>query len=256
MMDRDQIESRLSALAEAVDWPQPSDHLSARVATRLGADLDGPARRWSRRPAVAVAAVMVVALAISIVPATREAVANLLAAAGVRVGTTLEEAPPVGTALDLGEPVALAGLSEAARFRVRIPGDAELGPPPDAVYLNEFGQVNMVWAGSPALPAAGDTDVALLLTQERALPGDIAEKRLGPQTGVDSLVVEGRPALWIEGADHTFTVLDAAGRPIEETTRLAANVLLWEVSGVNHRLETTGDLDSALALVRTLEPLR
>jgi hypothetical protein len=61
--------------------------------------------------------------------------------------------------------------------------------------------------------------------------------------------------LWIEGAIHTFTLLDQAGNPIEETTRLAANVLLWEMNGVNHRLETTGDLQSSLAIVETLEPL-
>lgn len=45
------------------------------------------------------------------------------------------------------------------------------------------------------------------------------------------------------------------GTPIEETTRLAANVLLWEANGVNHRLETTGNLQSSLTLVETLEPL-
>jgi hypothetical protein len=61
--------------------------------------------------------------------------------------------------------------------------------------------------------------------------------------------------LWIEGAIHTFTLLDQAGNPIEETTRLAANVLLWEINGVNHRLETTGDLQNSLAVVETLEPL-
>jgi hypothetical protein len=49
--------------------------------------------------------------------------------------------------------------------------------------------------------------------------------------------------------------LDSDDQPVEETTRLAANALLWEANGVNHRLETTGDLESALAIVETLEAM-
>lgn len=56
-------------------------------------------------------------------------------------------------------------------------------------------------------------------------------------------------------AAHTFTLLGAEGNPVEERTRLAANVLLWEANGLNHRLETTGDLQSSLAIVETLEPI-
>ena len=57
-------------------------------------------------------------------------------------------------------------------------------------------------------------------------------------------------------AAHTFTLLDAAGNPVEETTRLAANVLLWEGNGLNHRLETTGDLPSSLGIVERWNQFR
>lgn len=67
------------------------------------------------------------------------------------------------------------------------------------------------------------------------------------------LSVEGEFGLWIEGAPHSFVVLDADGVGVEESARLAANVLLWESNGVNHRLETSGDLQSALAIIETLE---
>jgi hypothetical protein len=104
------------------------------------------------------------------------------------------------------------------------------------------------------LPAAGGTDVALLLAQGKASGRKVfAQKQLGPGTRIRSLQVEGAAALWIEGAPHTLTLVDADGNAIEETTRLAANVLLWEANGVDHRLETTGDLDSALSIVATLE---
>ena len=83
----------------------------------------------------------------------------------------------------------------------------------------------------------------------------MAEKSLGPDAELSSLEVEGQPAFWIEGAPHTLTMLDPEGIPIEETTRLAANVLLWDANGVSHRLETTSDLESALAIVDMLAPL-
>jgi hypothetical protein len=87
----------------------------------------------------------------------------------------------------------------------------------------------------------------------RVPPTEVAEKSIGPETGVQRLTAEGEPALWIEGAAHTFTLLDADGSPIEETTRLAAQCAP-EANGVNHRLETTGDLQNSLAIVDKLEP--
>ena len=255
MNKESRLESMLTSLGDSIDWPTPSPHLSTRVKARIESEQPTVAGRgvW-RRPAIATTAVLVVTLVFVFSPSARQAVADLLGAAGIRIGVTSEEAPASGAELKLGEHVQLDEVEEGVEFRLRVPGGQDPGMP-DAVYLSDSGQVTMVWVGTSSLPAAGDTGIGLLLTQY-AGTGDqeVAEKSIGPETGVQRLTVEGQPALWIEGAAHTFTLLDTEGNPIQETTRLAANVLLWEADGVNHRLETTYDLQSVLTIVDTLEP--
>lgn len=252
MTEQSRLEERLLSVAEAIDWPMPSPHLASRVTARIQSESVTAKVRGLPRLAVAVAAVLVLAGVLVFSPTARQAVADLFGAAGVRIGFISEPAPAVGMGLNLGEPTTLDDAAGEVDFGVRAPTGPEPGPP-DGVYMRD-GQLTMVWAGTPTLPAAGDTDVALLFTQSRAVAGvDIATKTMSPDAQVQELTMEGAPALWIEGAPHTFTLLDEEGNPVVETTRLAANVLLWEIRGVNHRLETTGDLASALALAESLE---
>lgn len=255
-MKESRLESMLTSLGDSIDWPAASPHLSARVMTRIESEQPTAASRgiW-RRPAIATVAVLVVTVVLVFSPSARQAVADLLSAAGIRIGVTSDQTPTIGAELDLGQLVQLDEVENAVEFQIRIPGGRDPGVP-HAVYLSDGGQVTMVWDRTPSLPAAADTGIGLLLTQSAGNDGpEFAEKSIGPETGVQTLMVEGQPALWIEGAGHTFALLDAEGEPIEETTRLAANVLLWEAGGVNHRLETTGDLQRSLAVVDTLEPL-
>lgn len=256
MSKKNRLESTLTSLGESIDWPTPSPHLSTQVIARIESEQPTATGRGVWRPlAIAAVAVLVVTLVFVFSPVARQAVADLLNAAGIRIGVTSDEAPSAGAELDLGELVELDEVEDSVDFGLRIPGSEDPGVP-NAVYLSASGQVTMVWDATPSLPAAGDTGIGLLLTQY-AGNGDqeVAEKSIGPETGVQRLTVEGQPALWIEGAAHTFTLLDPEGNPIQETTRLAANVLLWETDGVNHRLETTGDLQNALTIVEKLEPL-
>lgn len=249
------LESMLRSLGDSIDWPAPPADLSARVVARIESE-PRPARHsgW-RRLAVATTAAVVVTGLLVLSPSARQAVADLFGADGIRIGLTSGPAPTVGAELNLGAPIDLGDIGEVVDFPVRAPTGDDPGPP-DGVYLSDDGQITLVWSGNERLPAAGDTDVALLLTQSKS--EDLryfAEKVVGVDTEVLTLSVEGQPALWIEGAPHTLTLVDADGTRIEETTRLAANVLLWEAGGISHRLETTGDLQSALSIVEKLEPL-
>lgn len=255
MSKEPQVESKLASLGESIDWPTPSPHLAQRVVARIESEMVEVRRRGWRRPAIALAAVLMVTIVMALSPSAREAVADLLGAAGIRIGFTADPTPAAGADLNLGEPLPINDLPGVVDFDVRIPGGEDPGPP-DAVYVNDGGQVTMVWVGTPILPAAGESDIGLLLTQHKSNGGqEVAEKSVGPETGVQRLTVEGQPALWIDGAAHRFTLLDAEGNPIEETTRLAANVLLWDARGISHRLETTGDLQTTLTTVDKLEPV-
>lgn len=255
MIEKSRLEPRVSALADAIDWPTPSPEMSTRVIVEIESESTTSGRdRW-RRAAIAMATVVVVTGVMLFSPSAREAVADLFDAAGIRIGLTNDPAPTAGADLDLGEPIRLDEVEQVVDFVVRTPTGADPGPP-DGVYLGEDGEVTMVWTHSRTLPAAGDTNVGLLLAQRQAdAPRYIGEKAIGPGTEVRILQVEEHAALWVEGAPHTLTLLDSDGNRVEETTRLAANVLLWEANGVNHRLETTGDLESALAIVETLEAM-
>mgnify|MGYP006908210963 FL=1 len=248
------LEAELAAMAAVVDWPDPSPGFPEKVAARIGSEAAAPVRvRW-RRPAIAFAGLLVVTMLLMFSPAARQAVADVLGAAGIRVGF-LEQAPTAGAELDLGEQVALAEIEGVIDFEVRVPG-GDLGTP-DEVFVGSGDQVSMVWNDSPTLPAAGDTGIGVLFTQSPSTGElDLGVKGIGEGTNVVGVIVEGVPGLWVEGAAHTLTLYDADGAPIEETTRLAANVLLWEASGVYHRLETTGGLQSALDVVDQLQPLR
>lgn len=239
----------LEELAGSIDWPPPSSHLADRVVAAIGTEgrNRGGARR--RRMALTLGAAVILIGALIAIPTARRSVAGLLTEAGVRIGF-LSEAPAVGSDLELGTEVTLEEAARGAGFALRAP-HGSLGPP-DAVYTDR-GRVSMVWEGEEALPAEGAGRVGILLTQSAAGRFDYARKGLGASTQVEPVSVGGVPGLWLEGAPHTFTLLDPDGDALAVTTRLAANVLLWESEGVAYRLELTEDLDMAMTIVDSLE---
>jgi hypothetical protein len=255
MSGRPRLETTLVNLGRSIAWPTSSPHLAEQVSARIESEPIPAVAHRPRRLALALAALLVVTLVFVVSPSARQAVADLFGAAGIRIGLTSETTPATGAGFDLGEPISVDSLRGTVDFQVRMPVGDEPGAP-DGIYLGPDGRVTMVWAGSPTLPSAGDTGIGLLLAQYQAM-GDVSvgEKTLGAESRLEELTVEGRPAVWVEGAEHVLTWLDAEGNPMVDASRLAANVLLWESRGVNHRLETTGDLESALGIVSELEPV-
>lgn len=224
------LETILNDLSHTVDWPEPSEHLATRVAGHVEST---PHSHRVRRWAIAIA---VLTLVIGLVPDTRQAVADLLHEAGVKIGFVEEIPTDLSEDLDLGDPSTMREATEHATFELQAP--AALGKA-EAVYVDGEA-VSMVWEGPT------------LLTQQTG--GEpYALKGVGPDTEATHVTVAGDRGLWIEGAEHTYTLLDRQGTPVEETTRLAANVLLWSSDGVDYRLEITGDLDRALEIATSLE---
>jgi hypothetical protein len=64
--------------------------------------------------------------------------------------------------------------------------------------------------------------------------------------------VGGSPGVYLGGEAHFLVLLDELGNPVEESARLARDVLLWESGGVAYRLEGEFDRDRALELAANL----
>jgi hypothetical protein len=96
----------------------------------------------------------------------------------------------------------------------------------------------------------------VLLTE---IPGstrrELAEKHLGPGTTLETVTVGDVPGYWIAGGPHELLYLDPDGEPRPDTTRLAANTLLWAEDGVTFRLESPLDRAAAVALAEHLSPI-
>jgi hypothetical protein len=243
----------LYGLGDQIDWPEHADQVPA-VLRRL-ATQKGPPKRLRWVP-ITAAVLLVVASILLLSPGAREAVADLLGVAGIEVRFDPEMESPVGAELDLGDVVTLEEATEAVDFDLSVIDS--LGQP-DAIYLSSRpsdGRISMVWRGDDALPTAGDAEVSLIYSQFEL---DLAEdelfvKSVRPDNGVRAVDIAGILGLWIDGAPHVITYEDAAGNVVEEETRLAGNVLMWERAGVTHRIETTLSREQALTLARSVGP--
>jgi hypothetical protein len=248
----DRFESMIADLADSVVWPVDSTSVEQSVLDNLVDRQVRPERR--RKLTYALVAIILISLIVYVVPPARQAVANLFGAAGIQItfgDTPFDEA--VGD-LGLGAEVAISDIDDAG-FEVLAPVGSDPGPP-DGVFVGENGEVNMVWEARSQLPAAGGTRIGLLLTQREERSGTYqGVKTVSPETDVEAVLVNGAQGFWIEGALHTLVLVDETGLETEETRRIAANVLLWARDGISYRLETTGDLASALAITASLSPV-
>ena len=248
------IEQALIELANHIDWPEPADQ-ALDLRSRLEAS---PRMRTGHRwiPVTALILILVASLLL-FSPTAREAVADLLGVAGIEIRFDPDPAEVAGREMNLGEPVSLEEAAEAVDFELSVPED--LGPP-DAVFLSDrpsSGRISMVWESDETLPASGDTGIGVVYSQfalELAEEADFV-KSVMPDTSVRAVEIGRAIGLWIEGAPHVISYEDGAGNRVEEETRLAGNVLMWERDGVTHRLETTVGLVPTLALADSLQPV-
>lgn len=261
----DELSRELRALAVA--WPVTpplADRAAARLADGAGAASGGGERRrrrpsgrgLGRRPAVAIAAVLALAIAgtLAASPDGRSAVLEWLGLRGARVERGEPAARPVprrplGADLGLGVRTSLAGARARAGFRLAVPTDPSLRAP-DAVY-ESAGRVALVYGPRPGLPRTSASGAGLVVEQLRGGTGPLVEKVIGPDARAQRLRIDGARALLLTG-EHGVAYETPEGFVVGEQ-RIAGSTLLVERGPVLVRLE--GDLDAAEA-VRIVRSLR
>ena len=253
-----ELEARLTALGREVEWPATPE-LAERVSARLATAERRPRPR--RRPLLArplaIALILLLILAagaVAAVPAARNAVLELFGLQGATVERrTALPTPPPERPLRLGRRTTLEAARSSLSFRPLVP--ASLGAP-TGVYVRRVvpgGELSLTYLPRPGLPRARITRLGLVISQFR---GDLAREYLGkmvdPSMAVDRVQVDGRRALWIEGAPHFFFYRGPDGQPIEDELWLAQNVLLLERGRLLVRLEGAFERNRAVAIARSL----
>jgi hypothetical protein len=259
-----ELERRLARLGEQIDWP-PTPDLAGRVATRLDAQQRGRAprrlagvmaRAGLRRPlAIALAGLLLLAGTVfAAAPGVRDAVLDFF---GLR-GATVERretlpTPPPERPLDLGARTTLDAARDELGFAPVLPADPGR---PDGVYVRggvAGGELSLAYRARAGLPRSSNTRLGLLLTEFRGdLSPEYTAKLVGGGTTTERLRVDGRRAVWIEGAPHFFLYRAPDGSYVETEMRIAQNVLLLERDRLLVRLEGAFDRERAIAIARSL----
>ena len=121
----------------------------------------------------------------------------------------------------------------------------ELEEDPDRVYLGDRGTVWFLY-GTPER-------IRLLVAQTPRLRVDepaILKKLSGAGTAVEEVAVNGAGGVFLSGEPHFIFLFDEFGQVVDDSARLAANVLVWDEGGVAYRIEGELDRDEALEIAR------
>jgi hypothetical protein len=222
----------LELIGDELDYPA-----TPALAGAVGRELPWPAARRRVLRTVVVVAILVLLLAATAVAASR-AVREFLGLQGATV-ERVDELPstPAARDRDLGDRVSLVRAERALAFDVLVAGE------PDEVRLRRGtpgGEVSLLYGDVVVTEFRGD------------LVPEYLGKIAGQSTRVERLTVEGRRAIWIEGAPHLFFYRAPGGGYAERPLLVAANVLLLERGDVLVRLEGRFSRDEAMRLAQSL----
>ena len=167
--------------------------------------------------------------------------------------------PPGGILSDATRVASVEQASVSVGFPVRVP--SALGPP-DEVYVRvaDDAQAFLVYrprtgtSTTPSIPESSQTGVGLLITEVRgSFQTGFAGKLLGPSSKLEEVTLaSGTRAIWIEGAPHQFFYQRPNGTIVNDTLRLAGNVLIWNAGDVLVRLEADVTRDVAVGLANSM----
>jgi hypothetical protein len=255
------LEQQLVELGRGLEWPA-----TPRFQVERLLPVRGVAARRRGMPSIprwalaAAAALVIVAIALAAYPPSRTAIAEWIDLhVNIQKVQTLPSPTPLpsgtlGSRLGLGLPFTLEDAQRQVKWPIEIPSD--LGPP-DAVYVRTLpagGEVTLVYAHASGIPVAGETGVAVLVTEVRGkIRGDYFAKQLGQDTTLEQVTVRGRPGYWLAGSPHTVMFQDANGDPVPDTLRLATNTLMYDSGdGTITRIEAYTTRERAIQIANSL----
>jgi hypothetical protein len=283
------LETALSGLVSVLAWPTATLSEGTDIAAAVRARIEaipiprtgGPTTRtglpggwrWSWRPArralvlalVALLAIVAIAGALGLglpglriilgeAPPTLSPTTSIAPSAPSASASATPEA--LGASLRLGEaldPSDPHALDDRAGFPVRLPTDAQIGPP-EAAFIDKLkgGQVTLLWPTRPDLPATLQPDIGLLISEFRGTVGsEFFAKATGANTKVEPVQVDGRDGYWLTGDPHVF-FWEGQGGFIDDPRRWVGDVLLWSDGAVTYRLETSLGRDEAIRIAESL----
>src|ERR1700730_14734730 len=227
-----ELEQQLTALGAELDWPL-TPNLVPAIRSRIAAPLVLRGSWYQSRWALAAAAVLIALIGLAAYQPSREAIASwvnvhvLFQRVNVLPTPSPQPPGPLGEKLGLGGRTTLADAQKHVSWRITIP--ASLGQP-DEVYLQlppngpTQGEVTLVYSTRPGIPVAGETGVAVLVTEARgSVDQNFFGKMIGPGTTFEAVAVAGHQGFWIAGPLNEFFFTDASGGIRAETVRLSAN---------------------------------
>ncbi|KAA1418632.1 hypothetical protein F0U44_09030 [Nocardioides humilatus] len=236
------IEHDLASLAERIA-PDVAEDLTEQVLARID-EQRATSRPSPQRVRALVATGLAALLAASFLsPQVRAFAADLLdvlGVPGVEVSSETPDAPeePLAPLPDPRE-TTLAEAQRKVGFRLGVPD--RLGPPDQVLVVDGGRVVTMSWQ-----------EGRILLDQFAGHLGPVFEKQVGVLE-VEQVRVGGAPGWWF-GGPHDLTYVDADGRELTATARLAGRTLVWDAgAGVTFRLEGERlDVAGALRIARSV----
>ena len=230
-----ELERRLQELGGEIAYP---------ATPRFDLGFERRTARASRlRPLALGFAVLLAFLAgvLALSPGARSAFLEIFHIRGATV-ERVETLPDVrAQRIDFGERVSPEEAERRVGFEL-----LDLGDEPDAIFVRPDGLASVVY-GDPSRPR-------LVLSQARGAIYEGFIKKTGSRdTTIDYVTVNGRPGLFVDGADHFVMFRDEHGTITDERTYLAGTVLLWNRGPLLLRLEGDMTRDEALELARSVE---
>lgn len=234
----DDLVRDLAALGRATEPALPADRVAAAVMERLPTTVAEPRRPTRTRIALAVGVALLALLA---APPVRAALSDWFGFAGVLVERDSEDHGSAPEPPEVTDDRTLREAAAEATFPIWVP--VELGVPQGVTVTDDARVVSMSWRSSAdGVVRLDQFDGTLDFTVLKTAPG-VSFARVGDTEGV-----------WFE-EPHEVVLLAPDGTRRRESARLAGHTLIWQRGVTTLRLEGELDLDRAVAVAESVEPV-